>query len=65
MTTARRKVTVQVSVWFEDMEMESTDDALHIIKGVMVTTGEHCQQEIKQALKDAGARDVSVNMLAY
>lgn len=65
MTDRRRKVTVQVSVWFEDMMMESTDAALDIIKGVMVSAGEHCDAEIKQALADAGARDVTVHMLAY
>ena len=65
MTDRRRKVTVQVSVWFEDMAMESTDAALDIVKSDMVTAGEHCDAEIKQALADAGARDVSVHMLAY
>lgn len=65
MTDRRRKVTVQVSVWFEDMMMESTDAALDIVRGVMVSAGEHCDAEIKQALADSGARDVTVHMLAY
>ena len=65
MTDRRRKITVQVSVWFEDMMMESTDAAIDIVKGVMVTAGHQCDAEIKQALADAGARDVTVHMLAY
>lgn len=60
-----RKVTVSVCVKFIDMGMESTDDALNIIKGVMVTHGQACQEEIKQALEDAGAADVLVHMTAY
>ena len=60
-----RKVTVSVQVRFKDMDMESTDDAINIIKGVMVTTGEACRSEIEQALTDAGASDVTVQMLAY
>lgn len=36
--TAPRKVTVQVSVWFEDMAMEDTDAAMDIIKSILATT---------------------------
>lgn len=61
----KRKVTVQVSIVFEEMMMESTDDAIAIIKGVMVTHGRVCEAEIKQALDDAGARDVTVKMIAF
>ena len=61
----KRKVTVSVVVHFVDMGMESTDDALNIIKGVMITHGETCQAEIRQALEDAGAKDVTVNMTGY
>lgn len=60
-----RKVTVSVTTRFVDMAMESTDDAINIIKGVMVTHGEACQEEIKQALEDAGAKDVKIQMVAY
>lgn len=60
-----RKVTVSVCVKFIDMGMESTDDALNIIKGVMITHGETCKAEIRQALEDAGAKDVTVNMTGY
>lgn len=63
--TPKRKVTVQVSIWFEDMQMESTEEAMDIIRGVMVTHGQSCEAEIKQALSDAGAQDVSIHMLAY
>lgn len=61
----RRKVTVSVQVRFKDMAMESTDDAINIIKGVMVTTGEACRSEIERALADAGASNVTVSMVAY
>lgn len=65
MNTNRRKVTVHVCVLFEDMAMEDTDAALDVIKSVLADAGQHCQAEIKQALEDAGAREVSVHMLAY
>ncbi len=65
MTDRRRKVTVHVSVWFEDMAMDSTEAALDIVKGVMISAGQHCDAEIKQALADAGAQNVEVHMLAY
>lgn len=61
----KRKVTVSVTTQFIDMGMESTDDAINIIRGVMVTHGKACQEEIKQALENAGARDVLVHMTAY
>lgn len=60
-----RKVTVSVQVHFVDMAMESTEDAIDIIKGVMLTHGEPCRAEIQQALEDAGAKDVTVWMTAY
>lgn len=60
-----RKVTVSVCVKFVDMGMESTDDAINLIKGVMITHGETCQAEIRQALEDAGAKDISFHMVAY
>lgn len=63
--TAPRKVTVQVSVWFEDMAMEDTDAAMDIIKSVLATASHECQDEIKRALAAVGARDISISMLAY
>lgn len=63
--TAPRKVTVQVSIWFEDMAMEDTDAAMDIIKSALATASHDCQDEIKRALSDAGARDISISMLAY
>lgn len=62
---SERKVTVSVCVKFIDMGMESTDDALDIVRGVMITHGETCQAEIRQALEDAGAKDVTVSLVAY
>lgn len=59
------KITVGVSIHFEDMAMESTEAALEIVRGVMAELGEQCQAEIKQALEDAGAQDVSISMVAY
>lgn len=61
----KRKVTVSVTTQFVDMGMESTEDAINIVKGVMVTHGQACQDEIRQALEDAGASDVLVHMTAY
>lgn len=61
----KRKVTVSVTTQFIDMGMESTDDAINIVKGVMVTHGQACQEEIKQALENAGAGDVIVHITAY
>lgn len=62
---SERKVTVSVCVKFIDMGMESTDDALDIVRGVLITHGETCQAEIRQALEDAGAKSVTVGMTAY
>lgn len=61
----RRAVTVNTSIRFNGMLMDSTDAALDIIKGVMAELGEHCHAEIKQALEDAGAKDVTIGMTAY
>lgn len=61
----KRKVTVSVQVQFVDMAMESTEDAINIIKGVMVTHGDICHAEIKRALEDSGAKNVIVHMAAY
>lgn len=60
-----RKITVSVSIRFVDMAMDGTDAALEIVRGVMAELGEQCQAEIKQALEDAGAKNVIVTMSAY
>ena len=61
----KRKVTVHLSVWFEDMMMESTDAALEIVKGITVTASRDCEEEIKNALELAGAKDITFHMMAY
>lgn len=63
--TAVRKITVSTSIRFIDMAMESTDVALEVVRGVIAALGETCREEIKQALEDAGAKDVTINMIAY
>lgn len=60
-----RKVTVSVCVRFIDIGMETTEEALDIVKGVMITHGDTCQAEIRQALEDAGAKSVTIGMTAY
>ncbi|MBD3812708.1 MAG: hypothetical protein IE917_10860 [Betaproteobacteria bacterium] len=45
--------------------MEDTDAAMDIIKSVLATASHECQDEIKRALAAAGARDISISMLAY
>lgn len=60
-----RKITVGISIRFVDMAMDGTDAALEIVRGVMASLGDQCQAEIKQALEDAGAKDVSISMVAY
>ena len=60
-----RKITVGISIRIDDMMMEGTDAALEIVRGVMASLWDQCQSEIKQALEDAGAKDVSISMVAY
>lgn len=61
----KRKVTVKMSVGFIDMEMETTDVAIDVIRSVLATGADACHAEIKQALEDAGAKDVVIQMVAY
>lgn len=61
----KRKVTVHLSVWFEDMMMEDTDAGLDLIRSVVTTASRDCEQEIKTALECAGAKDISFHMVAY
>lgn len=60
-----RKITVGISIRIDDMMMGGTDEALEIVRGVMAALGDQCQAEIKDALEDAGAQDVSISMVAY
>lgn len=60
-----RKVTVSMSIRFCGMQTDSTDAAIEIIRGVLATGEEACQAEIRQALADAGAKDVVITMAAY
>jgi hypothetical protein len=62
---SKGKITVHVSIWFEYANMASTDEAMECVKSVMTSVEEDCASEFKQALEDAGAKNVSVHMLAY
>lgn len=62
---ATRKVTVSAAIRFTDMAMESTDAALEVVKSVVAELEHKCGSEIKQALEDAGAKDVTVQLTAY
>ena len=63
--TAPRKVTVSMTTQFIDVGMDSTEAALDIIRGVMVTHSQACHEEIKCALEAAGAREINITMKAY
>lgn len=65
MTDARRKITVQLCIWVEDMAMETTDEALECVKSVMVHIEDDCRERFQSALADAGAKNITVHMLAY
>lgn len=60
-----RRVTVQLSVWFEDMAMEDANAAMEIVKSVTTEASVQCRDEIKRAMTEAGARNVSVHMIAF
>lgn len=63
--SSKRKVTVHLSVWFEDMQMEDTSAGLDLIRSVVTLASRDCEAEIKNALELAGARDVVFKMAAY
>jgi len=50
----QRKITVSIAVHLNDMAMDSTSAALETVRSV-----------IKQALEEAGAKDVTIRTLAY
>lgn len=61
----QRKITVSISVHLNDLAMDSTSAALETVRSVITSLGDKCHDEIKQALEEAGAKDVAVRTLAY
>jgi hypothetical protein len=64
-STPASKVTVATTIRCNNMAMESTGAAIEVIRGVMAELYVKYKDEITQALEDAGAKDVTVQMIAY
>lgn len=60
-----RKITVSVTIKFIDMQMDSTDAALEVVRSVMEEHGKLFKEEIKHAIEESGASNVTVGMVAY
>lgn len=60
-----RKCTVHVSVWFDDLKAENTDDAREAIKQALVGMHDHCTTELSAALEAIGASDVHMTTVVF
>ena len=61
----QRKCTVHLNVYFTDIGVVNTDEAIETVKTVLYELHHHCQEQLKNALEDIGARDVELNFVAY
>jgi len=60
-----RKLTVHLSIWFDDMAAESTDDASEAVKQALVSMDSHCHGELEAALESIGAKDVKIQTVVF
>lgn len=60
-----RKLTVHLSIWFDDMMAESTDDAADAVKESLSRMHDHCQSELSDALELIGAKDVRLETVVF
>lgn len=62
---SKQKVTVHLSVWFQDMDIVSPEEALDTVKLVLQELRHKCEDELSVALEDIGARAVKIEMVAF
>ena len=60
-----RKLTVHLSIWFDDMAAESTDDAVEAVKQSLASMHDHCRLELSDALEAIGAKDVKIQTVVF
>lgn len=60
-----RKLTVHLSIWFDDMAAESTDDARDAVNLALAEMHDACAGELTDALEAIGAKDVRVSTVVF
>jgi hypothetical protein len=60
-----RKLTVHLSIWFDDIAAESTDDAADAVKQALIGMHDHCTSEFTDALVSIGAKDVRLETVVF
>ena len=60
-----RKLTVHLNIWFDDMAAESADDARDAVKQALVAMHDECENEVAEALREIGAKDVRMETVVF
>lgn len=60
-----RRVTVHLHLWFEDIAVESGDDARDAVKQELHKMHDHCQEQLADALAAIGATDVKLETVVF
>lgn len=61
----KQKRTAHLNIWYTDMEVLDTDEAIETIKIVLDEMRYKCEHELSQALEDIGAKNVELLITVY
>jgi len=61
----KQKRTAHLNIWYTDMEVLDTDEAIETIKIVLDEMRHKCEHELSQALEDIGAKNVELLITVY
>lgn len=61
----KNKATATLHIWYADMDIVFPDDAREAIKTVLFEMHHKCQEEMRPALEDLGARNIELSITVY
>lgn len=61
----RQKRTAHLHIWYSDMDVINTDDAIETIRSVLIDMKHKCESELANALEDIGAKNVEMQITVY
>lgn len=57
--------TAHLNIYFVDMDLVDTDEAIDTIKSVLVELETKMHDEVSRALEDIGAKNVELSIVVY
>jgi hypothetical protein len=61
----KSKITATLHIWYQDMGIANHDEAREAVKTVLFEMHHKCQEEMRMALEDMGAKNVELTVTVY